>query len=62
VPLLVLSSAGDQLVDPRCSTRLAHAWQAPHAIHPNGGHDLPLDDGPWVAQEVAKWLASAEAR
>ncbi|MTV40436.1 alpha/beta fold hydrolase [Duganella radicis] len=62
VPLLILSSAGDQLVDPRCSARLAHAWQAPHAIHPNAGHDLPLDDGPWVAQEVAKWLASAEAR
>lgn len=62
VPLLVLSSAGDQLVDPRCSARLAHAWQAPHAVHPNAGHDLPLDDGPWVAREVAKWLGGTEAR
>ncbi|WP_343728314.1 alpha/beta hydrolase [Duganella sp.] len=62
VPLLVLSSAGDQLVDPRCSARLAQAWQAPHAVHPDAGHDLPLDDGPWVAREVAKWLASTKAR
>jgi len=62
VPLLVLSSAGDQLVDPRCSARLAHAWQTPHAIHASAGHDLPLDDGPWVAAQVAKWLTTAKAR
>ncbi|MYM23527.1 alpha/beta fold hydrolase [Duganella sp. FT135W] len=56
MPTLVLSSAGDQLVDPRCSLKLARAWQAPHAEHPDAGHDLPLDDGPWVAAQVAGWL------
>jgi pimeloyl-ACP methyl ester carboxylesterase len=56
VPTLILSSAGDQLVDPRCSANLAHAWQAPHAVHPDAGHDLPLDDGAWVAGQVAGWL------
>jgi len=56
VPLLVLSSAGDQLVNPACSSNLARAWQAPHAVHPSAGHDLPLDDGAWVAAEVGKWL------
>jgi len=57
LPLLVLSSSGDQLVDPRCSQQLAQAWRAEHRIHPNAGHDLPLDDGEWVAARVAQWLA-----
>ena len=61
VPLLVLSSAGDQLVDPRCSRRLAQAWQAEHREHPDAGHDLPLDDGTWVAGQVGKWLAAGKA-
>lgn len=58
LPVLVLSSAGDQLVDPRCSANLARAWQATHTIHPSAGHDLPLDDGAWVAQAIAGWLAA----
>jgi pimeloyl-ACP methyl ester carboxylesterase len=56
VPLLVLASAADGLVDPRCSQRLAQAWGAPVQTHPTAGHDLPLDDGAWVAREVAAWL------
>jgi pimeloyl-ACP methyl ester carboxylesterase len=56
VPVLILSSAGDRLVSPSCSQRLAQAWSAPHRVHPDAGHDLPLDDGPWVAQAVAQWL------
>lgn len=58
VPLLILSGAGDRLVDPSCSRRLAQAWSAPHLVHPDGGHDLPLDAGPWVAQAVADWQAA----
>lgn len=60
-PLLVLSGAGDQLVDPNCSRRLAGAWQAEHQQHPDAGHDLPLDDGAWVAERVANWLAAGKA-
>lgn len=56
VPLFVLSSAADGLVDPRCSARLAQQWQCPIATHPWAGHDLPLDDGAWVADQVADWL------
>jgi hypothetical protein len=29
------------------------------AIHPGAGHDLPLDDAPWVAQQVRDWLAGS---
>ena len=60
VPLLVLVSAADGLVDPRCSQRLAQAWGAPLQEHPTAGHDLPLDDGAWVAREVAAWLAAPD--
>ncbi len=61
VPVLILSSAGDRLVSPSCSLRLAQAWAAPHRVHPDAGHDLPLDDGPWVAQAVAQWLRADPA-
>jgi pimeloyl-ACP methyl ester carboxylesterase len=61
VPLLILSSAGDRLVDPACSRQLAQAWSAPHLEHPDAGHDLPLDAGPWVAQAVAQWLRANRA-
>ena len=61
VPLLVLCSAGDQLVDHRCSLRLAEAWRAEQRVHADAGHDLPLDDGAWVAAQVADWLAAGKA-
>ena len=56
VPLLVLASRGDWLVNPACSISLARAWQAPFAIHPDAGHDLTLDDGAWVTAQIAEWL------
>jgi len=58
VPLLVLGAGCDQLVDVACSRRLADAWQIPYAEHPTAGHDLPLDDGAWVAHLVGEWLAT----
>jgi pimeloyl-ACP methyl ester carboxylesterase len=54
-PLLVLASAGDRLVDPQCSQCLAGHWQAAFVEHPTAGHDLPLDDGAWVAGQLALW-------
>ncbi|HYA76470.1 MAG TPA: alpha/beta hydrolase [Burkholderiaceae bacterium] len=58
-PLLVLASAGDTLVDPRCSQQLAASWQCELRQHPRAGHDLALDDGPWVAAQVRSWLERA---
>lgn len=54
-PLLVLASANDRLVSPDCSRRLAQRWQTDFAEHPVAGHDLPLDDGPWVVHQVRAW-------
>lgn len=57
-PTLLLSSAADHLVNPRCTSRLAKAWQAAHHEHPWAGHDLPHDDPGWVCRHIADWLNS----
>lgn len=59
VPVLVLASALDALVDPCCSRHLADQWNTALAIHPGAGHDLPLDDAAWVAGQVRDWLAAS---
>ncbi len=58
VPLLALGSARDALVDVRCSRRLAQQWDVALLEHPTAGHDLPLDDGPWLAEQVGRWALS----
>lgn len=58
-PTLVLSSAADHLVHPRCSARLAQAWQAAHHTHPWAGHDLPHDDADWVCRRIAGWSGAS---
>lgn len=52
-PALVVASTADGLVDPRCSQALADHWGCALAWHGSAGHDLALDDGPWLAATVA---------
>jgi alpha-beta hydrolase superfamily lysophospholipase len=56
VPMLVLASRQDKLVDWRCSQDLAGCWRTDFAICQAAGHDLTLDDGPWVADQIGRWL------
>ncbi len=58
---LLLGSRGDRLVDPRCTEDLARHWQLVPQMHPDAGHDLPLDDGAWVAARIAQWLCDERA-
>lgn len=58
-PILILTSQHDGLVNTRCSQGLAKAWHARLAVHPTAGHDLPFDDGTWVAKQVRQWLDDA---
>lgn len=58
-PTLLLASAQDHLVSVACSRSLAQHWQCPLQIHPDAGHDLPLDDGLWAANQVSQWLVSS---
>jgi pimeloyl-ACP methyl ester carboxylesterase len=54
---LVMCSQGDRLVDPVCSQRLASRWSCELALHPQAGHDLPLDDAGWVVETIRRWCA-----
>ncbi len=58
VPVLLLGGLQDQLVNVKCSLALAQRWGCPIRLHPTAGHDLPLDDPIWVAQQVREWQAS----
>jgi pimeloyl-ACP methyl ester carboxylesterase len=53
MPVLLLASAGDRLVDAACSQRLAASWRCPLRLHPWAGHDLPLDDPEWALDQLA---------
>ncbi len=61
VPVLLLASSRDRLVNAECSHALARHWGCPIRLHPEAGHDLPLDDGLWVAQQVKQWLTEGMA-
>ena len=54
--LLLLAGARDALVDTRCSLQLAGLWEASIAVHPEAGHDLPLEDAAWVLEQIQRWL------
>lgn len=54
--VLLLAGSGDRLVHPDCSQSIATAWHRELRLHPWAGHDLPLDDGAWVAHQVGEWL------
>lgn len=56
-PVLVLSGRQDRLVSASCSTALAQLLGAVHVEHPTAGHDLPIDDGAWLAQQIERWLS-----
>lgn len=52
-PLLILSSKKDQLVSPNCSARIAQKYGAVHFVHPETGHDLPLDAPEWMIEKIS---------
>lgn len=54
VPMLLLASERDGLVHSDCSKHLAAAWDRPLALHPEAGHDLPLDDAQWVIRQIRR--------
>lgn len=61
VPTLLVAAEADRLVDPECSRLLARRWHTPLRVHPSAGHDLPLDAGPWVAEQVSTWWQEVRA-
>ncbi len=57
VPMLLLASAQDRIVDVRCSQALADAWQLELQVHSQAGHDLPLDAPEWVITRIMHWCS-----
>ncbi|MGR9086609.1 MAG: alpha/beta fold hydrolase [Gammaproteobacteria bacterium] len=55
-PILLLNSLADKLVAPCCSEKVQKKWNLELRTHPWGGHDLTLDDGDWVVNEIGAWL------
>ncbi|MGB1477517.1 MAG: alpha/beta fold hydrolase, partial [Marinobacter salsuginis] len=53
---LLLASRGDRIVHWRCSAALEERWQWTMKLHPDAGHDLPLDDPEWIIQQLRNWL------
>lgn len=49
---IVIASAQDRLVSAECSKEIAYRYQTQILIHPTAGHDIPLDDPQWLAQQI----------
>jgi pimeloyl-ACP methyl ester carboxylesterase len=52
--VIFINSLQDQLVRPECSNRIASSWGRSVISHPTAGHDLPLDDPQWLAEQIVK--------
>lgn len=57
---LLLASKGDRIVDWRCSQALAERWHWTMRLHPDAGHDLPLDDPDWLIEEITRYINGAQ--
>lgn len=55
-PVLLLNSLGDRLVSPACSFAIQQKWRLILRSHPSAGHDLPLDAGDWVLEQLKSWV------
>lgn len=60
-PTLILNSPKDRLVNARCSEQIAKFQNWPLRAHPTGGHDLPLDQPQWVAENIKNFLFEQQA-
>ena len=61
VPLLVLCSDTDRLVQASCSHAIAQHYGGTLACHPTAGHDITCDAPEWVADQIVKWLGTVVA-
>lgn len=56
--VLLLAGRKDEWFDWRVSQAISRAWGAALRMHPEGGHDLLLDDPDWVARAMSEWLVA----
>jgi len=53
---LILASKADRIVNWRCSAEFERRWCWTLKLHPDAGHDLPLDDPEWLIRQLKDWL------
>lgn len=53
---MVIASKRDRMVSVRASESLAQQFDWPIARHPSAGHDLPMDEPQWLADQISQWL------
>ena len=51
-PTLIINSKADQLVSPRCSSKIHQQHHLPIVEHEWAGHDITTDDGEWVVNKL----------
>jgi len=62
VPMLLLASKRDRLVHYSCTCRIACKWGLEYRLHEEAGHDLPMDDGLWVIDQINAWLSRSDGQ
>jgi pimeloyl-[acyl-carrier protein] methyl ester esterase len=55
MPVLLLNSRGDRMVKSCCTESIANRWRLPYRTHPSAGHELCLDDGDWIINQIETW-------
>lgn len=54
--LFFIASKADRMVDFNCSKKLADKYNASLELHSSAGHDIPLDDGPWLVSKIKNFI------
>jgi len=52
LPLMILSGKKDRLCNYKSSVELNEKWGGTLHIHPEAGHDLPIDASPWMIEKL----------
>lgn len=56
IKLMILTGAKDRLCDYRSSLQLNEKWGGELHIHPEAGHDLPIDAPEWIVKNIKEWI------
>jgi pimeloyl-ACP methyl ester carboxylesterase len=52
IPLTVMTTKGDRFTSYKCSEAIAKRYNVDCHLHPDAGHDLPMDDPTWVLSKL----------
>ena len=56
--VLLIASRRDRIASYRCTEQLADFWRLSSLIHPEAGHDLPLDAPEWLVEQLTRGYLS----